>query len=131
MNNLDLCSTDKRLLLIYIAGKYSNGNIEINIQRAREAAKGVWEAGFTALCPHLNTQHFEIDCLCEYDDYILGDLTMLIRCDGIFMMKDWEDSAGALGEHYVAQQCGIPIFKSLEELNTYNWKEYIDGKTTK
>ena len=93
--------------VVYIAGPYT-GNIDRNIQQAREIAIKLWQMGHTALCPHLNTAHFEVDCTSGYDDYIRGDLDQLSRCDAIVMTKDWLASKGAVGERVYAEKLGIP-----------------------
>lgn len=109
---------NKRDTLIYISGKYSGSkkDIKYNIALARDYAKDIWELGYTALCPHLNTMHFEEDCNCCYEDYIAGDLVMLRRCDGMFMLPKWEESKGALIELNEAKKFGIKVYYNLEEL---------------
>jgi len=115
---------NQRDILIYVAGAYT-GDINGNIRKARKAAIKIWELGFTALCPHLNTANFHLDCKCNYDAYIDGDLIMLKRCDGIFMLKDWILSHGATVEHDFARNLDLPIFyKELEgfkNLKRYPW----------
>lgn len=110
---------DKRSLIVYVSGHYSTGNIAENIQKAREAAIAIWEAGYTALCPHLNTAHFEKDCTCEYEDYMEGDIELLDRCDAIFMLDGWEDSNGAQEEHNHALIEGLPVAYTIEQLNEH------------
>jgi len=96
----------------------------VNIQKAREAAIQIWEAGYTALTPHLNTAHFEKDCKCSYKDYMTGDIELLYRCDAIFMLDDWEDSNGANEEHNHALAEMMPVLFTIEQLNDYfkDWK---------
>jgi hypothetical protein len=96
-------------MIIYIAGLYS-GNINENIANARKAAIGVWESGNVAICPHLNTAHFEIDASLDHDDYIEGDLKILARCDAILMLHNWKASKGAKIENQFAMEHKIPIF---------------------
>ena len=53
---------------VYIAGPYSGrthdynsyNEIEINISKAREAAKFLAENGIPFFCPHANSAHFEV-----------------------------------------------------------------------
>jgi nucleoside 2-deoxyribosyltransferase len=104
-----------RQKVIYISGKYS-GDVETNIRKAREAAIAVWEAGFTALCPHLNTAHFDNDCKCTYEDYINGDLALITNCNALLMLHDWEESKGAIIERTYALERGIPVFYNINEL---------------
>jgi hypothetical protein len=96
-------------MIAYISGKYS-GNIEENIENARKVAIELWEKGYSVLCPHLNTIHFELDCKCTYEDYIKGDLELLARCDAIVMLQGWNGSKGAVREKEFAQSLGMPIY---------------------
>lgn len=111
--------------VVYISGKYS-GDIVTNIDKARKLAIEVWEAGFTALTPHLNTIHFENDCQCTYEDFIDGDLELIKRCDCLLMLPEWDYSKGALMEHAEAKKLNKPIFYSLENLIKY----YYDSTGT-
>lgn len=116
-------------MIIYVSGKYSaptRDGIEKNIQSARRGAIAVWEKGHTALCPHLNTQHFDDDCKCGYDDYIHGDLEMVTRCDAIFMLPGWQESKGAVRELAFARKCEIAEFYSLDEIETIERRKYDD-----
>lgn len=97
-----------RDIVVYLSGKYS-GDVEENLKTARAKAIRLWEQGYTVLTPHLNTQNFEVDCLCVYDDYIAGDLVLLSRCDVVYMMEGWEESSGAKIERDYAKSRNIPI----------------------
>ena len=108
-----------RNIKVYISGLYSNGNTEKNINTARQTAIKVWEAGFTCLCPHLNTANFEKDCKCKYEDYIEGDLELLKVCDCLLMLKGWEDSNGARKEYKCALENEMLVFSDLETLKRY------------
>lgn len=110
----------KPKLAVYVSGPYS-GDISGNIQRARETAITLWEAGFAVLCPHLNTARFERDCKIAYDDYISGDLRLLEGCDAVFLLKGWAASLGAKEESRHAEDCGIPQFDDIEALK--QWAE--------
>ena len=118
----------RRDVLIYVAGAYT-GDIDGNILKARKVAIRIWELGFTVLCPHLNTANFQFDCKCNYDAYIEGDLTILKRCDGIFMLKDWAFSNGATIEHDVAYRLYLPVFYEDRE-GFENLKQYSHWRRT-
>ena len=114
---------NKRKFLIYISGAYmgkDNGqSIDRNIRLAREAAIELWEKGYTVICPHLNTQNFEKDCTCIYEDYLIGDCEIVKRCDGVFMLDNWEESNGASIEKQTALENGIPVFFTIKELEEH------------
>lgn len=106
-------------MLLYIAGPYRDSKkdgIRKNIMAAREVAAAVWGAGHVAICPHLNTFHFEEF---GFPDgiYLEGDLKILARCDGILMMSNWSKSAGAIRERGYAEENGIPIFYEIPPLH--------------
>lgn len=97
-------------MIIYLAGKYT-GDVDRNIADARKVAVACWEKGYATICPHLNTSHFEIDCGATYEDYMKGDMEILLRCDAIVMLPGWEDSPGARMERECAIQYGTPVYE--------------------
>ncbi len=100
-------------MIVYVSGPYrgqTDAEIDDHIQHAREVAIKLWESGHVALCPHLNTAHFEKDCACPDDRYLAGDLELLACCDAIVMTPDWETSAGAIDEYVLAKFLEMPIY---------------------
>jgi len=116
---------NRRHLIIYIAGKY-RGNIEENIHTAREMTIKVWEAGFTCICPHLNTIHFERDCKCPEESYLEGDIEIVKRCNAVLMLEGWQESIGATDEHDFAHREGIPILYNMSDL--VKWADEKENK---
>jgi len=120
------------MAVIYVAGPYGqktakNGvedisGVDRNIQQAREIAIKLWEAGYAVICPHLNTQHFELDCKLDHAGYLAGDFEIIERCDAVVMTPDWVDSAGATMEREHAISLGIPVFvyPDLDGLELFN-----------
>lgn len=96
-------------MVVYVAGKYS-GDIDANIALARSVAIELWEEGHAVICPHLNTQHMEVDCKIDYEAYLQGDFRFVERCDAIVMLENWKDSKGAVREHSHAEEVGVPIY---------------------
>lgn len=117
----------KRQIIVYVSGPYSGTPSEItsNIKKSRQAAIFLWEKGYTALSPVLNTANFEIDCNIEYNDYMAGDIVLLGGCTAVFMVDGWERSAGATIEKETAEALGIPYFTTTDELDTWAEK-YIE-----
>lgn len=96
--------------LLFISGKYRGkdwNEIEANIQLARQAAVKMWRQGYAVICPHSNTSHF--DGLCDDSVWLEGDLEIMRRCDVVYFMKNWRDSAGAKAEHDEALRLGLEI----------------------
>lgn len=101
-------------MVVYVSGPYSGESHEAisrNIEDAACVATELWEAGHFALCPHLNTAHFEQRVpSVPYEQYIAGDLNLLARCDCIVMLPRWDQSKGAVKELAYAVSLGIPVY---------------------
>jgi hypothetical protein len=106
--------------VIYIAGKYRDGRgewwIRENIRRAEEAAGLVWQNGGVALCPHKNTAFFGGLPGCTDDTWLAGDLELLRRCDAVWAIDGWLESAGAKAEVSFARENGIPVYFCVNEV---------------
>lgn len=100
------------MIVVYLAGPYTADTpegIAANIAVARKVAIELWEKGFAVICPHLNTAHFEVDCQCEYLDYVNGDLAIVERVDAVVLLPGWRSSPGARVECDVAHMRGIEV----------------------
>lgn len=101
-----------KLKLVYIAGPFrapDQWKQFQNIRRAETLAFEVWKLGAVAICPHLNTMHFQ-DALPD-SVWLDGDLEIVKRCDAVVMVHGWEDSKGSLKERELAFKLGIPVFE--------------------
>lgn len=54
----------------------------------------------------------------EYQDHMRADLKMLLDCDAILMLLDWQQSAGAQLELRVAMACGLELLQVEIDLDT-------------
>ena len=114
--------------VLYVAGKYSGKThdgrsfteISRNILVAREwAMKLMALGGLVTLVPHLNSYHMELDFTTSQDYWYNADLELLKRCDGIFMLPDWQNSKGAVIEEKFAKDNKIPVFTTLDEVGAW------------
>jgi hypothetical protein len=99
-------------MICYLAGPYradTDEGVVDNITNARKVGIELWEKGYTAIVPHLNTNRFELDCNCYPEVYLLGDLEILARCDAMVVLPGWEHSSGTKGEIEFAVRRGIPV----------------------
>ena len=107
--------------VIYIAGKYTAPNQKTkkkNIKNAEEAAKAVWKRGMAAICPHLNTKNW--DNLLDTEEFLEGFFSIVKKCDAVLMLNGWKDSTGAEAEHWLATTYNVPVFYSVNELDSWN-----------
>lgn len=99
--------------VIYVAGAYRNKTEEgkwDNIWHATRVACRLWELGWAVICPHCNTANFEFYFDVSSDRIIEGYLEILKRCDAIFMLSNWDCSAGSKLELEVAKENGLDIY---------------------
>lgn len=96
-------------MLIYVSGPYTLGDIDTNIAKAREVAVELWKMGYAVICPHTNTAHFDCPEI-PYEAFIAGDVEMVRRVDALVMLPGWMESKGAVREHQVAEDAGIPCY---------------------
>lgn len=98
-------------MLVYLAGLYSVGDVDENIEKARKVAAQLWDEGVYVICPHANTGRFENLCQrATYEDFMAGDFDMIRRCDAIVMLEGWENSKGANREHSLALLLRMPVY---------------------
>lgn len=88
---------------VYISGKISN-NPTYKHDFARAAAVIV-----AAGCEVVNPAEVEITGG-AWLDYMRHDIKLLADCDGVYMLKGWEESNGAKIEHQLAQGLGLKIY---------------------
>jgi hypothetical protein len=101
-------------VIVYTAGPYSHtsgvGSVNANIFRAREVAIQLWNAGYTVICPHMNTDHLELYTTLKNKDFVDRDLEIVERCDAIVMLPYWESSKGAVRELEHARSKGLKVW---------------------
>ena len=122
-------------MLVYVAGPYRGKSrfrlvrffqVLRNIWRARRVAMMLWEKGFVAVCPHLNT--FLMDNVCPQEWFLEGDLEILAKCDAVVVLPRYHESTGALGEIRFAQEHRIPVFYSVADcVGWVSLKEQLMG----
>lgn len=106
---------NKRNIIIYVAGKYTGKTIEerdANIKLAEEHSVTIWNNGYTAFTPHLNSAKFddpEKKCHADWQAYMDGYLEILSRCDILYLLPGWENSKGACIEEKFACKYNIPV----------------------
>lgn len=92
---------------IYIAGKISGLPLKNVIEKFK------WHAGFLDLKGHEPVNPIEIspfDELKNWNDYMSDCIAALLKCEAIYMLKDWGQSREARVEYQIAKELGLQIF---------------------
>jgi hypothetical protein len=107
--------------IAYVAGPYRSDSINgvwENINRARATARALWAKGYAVICPHANSMLMDGDDI-PAQQFLDGDIAIMLRCDLVVMVDDWSRSEGARGEFVAALLAGIPVyFASLQDVPT-------------
>ena len=108
-------------MLIYIAGPLSAETDDErmdNVAQACAAGKALLDLGHAPVIPHLNLLyalwHAENHgAEPDYETFMAWDAAILLRCEGLLYLGP---SPGADRELALAEQMGLPVFRSLEEI---------------
>lgn len=116
---------------VYIAGPISKGDLHHNIKQATDAFMELLRAGYAPFCPHwsafadgpVRETDGEISAYARtlpagttHDDWIGVDLPWVSVAHAVLRLPG--ESVGADAETDCAEQLGIPVYRSLEQLMT-------------
>lgn len=102
--------TKKNGMKIYIAGPYSNGDVEENVRIAIHAGDYVARFGHIPFIPHL-THFWHMLIHHDYEFWMKQDMEWLKECDALLRLEG--ESKGADREVAMAQELGLKIYTSV------------------
>jgi len=91
---------------IYISGKVTGLPFEEAYQLFEEAEREVISLGGKPVNPTKLVEQVEG---WTWEDYMEKDLGFLLRCEGIYMLRNWSSSKGARCEYALAKELGLQI----------------------
>ena len=91
---------------IYISGAIAHHDIGERMRAFLRAAEHVKAQGGTPVNPFDNNVPVNAD----WREHMKADIHTLTECDGILMLKGWEQSKGAKLEFDVATSCGLEVW---------------------
>jgi len=93
---------------VFICAPYA-GDVKVNVFRAKEIARMLWDAGYLPIIPHTSASFFSE--LTEREQALDYCLNLLDGCDYIYIDLEVQPSAGMIGEIAYAKSKGL---KNLE-----------------
>jgi len=93
---------------VFICAPYA-GNEAVNIYRAKQIARMLWDAGYLPIVPHTSASFFSE--LTERDKALDYCLNLLDGCDYIYIDLEVTPSAGMIGEIAYARSKGLKSLK--------------------
>ncbi len=91
---------------VYISGKITGLDYQEAFDIFEKAELEVKNLGGTPINP---MKICENNPNWSWEDYMEKDLGALLRCEGIYMLKNWGNSRGARIEYAVAKEMGLTI----------------------
>lgn len=122
--------TDRKRIMVYVAGPISKGDLVQNCMQAHEAGIAILKAGLSVVVPHGSC--FWGNVVIDYaqmrkgfvpeatpswtthEDWYGMDLVIIERCDALLRLPG--QSHGADMEVAHAAQKGIPVFGTVEQV---------------
>lgn len=106
--------------LFYVAGPFrapTLAQIQQNIDKARNVAVELAEAGLMPVCVHTmeGLAMHDIQQADRGQFWVDGTLEVMRRCDAVVLVEGWERSQGTLGEIAEARRLGLPIYANAAE----------------
>lgn len=98
---------------IYIAGPYTQGDTEVNVRNAYEAANRLADLGFAPFVPHA-THFWHMLFPRPYEFWLELDNQFLPCCQAVLRLPG--PSSGADKEVALAKSIGIPVFTDIDAL---------------
>jgi len=95
---------EEEKLRIYISGKISGieEDAPALFRKGTEEIDAIGHIG-------INPMEFPHDHDKTWESYMKEDIMSMCQCDGLYMLRNWTESKGAIFEHYIAKQLGMKI----------------------
>lgn len=122
MSPQDIPTEDRRKYLLYTAGPITSnrdGTMAEHVARARDIAVRLRRAGWSVVCPHLNSIEIVGFTL---DDYLAEDFRVLRDVDALVLLPFWRNSLGTrreIGHVAETKPVSFPI---------WDWTELLGGE---
>ena len=101
--------SEEKLIVIYLAGALRGKNKREkrrNMKRAEKWAERLWRMGFAVYSPHLNSGWLDTP---ETDPHVIpANIHLMLLCDMICVMPNWENSSGTKAEIEICKQNQVP-----------------------
>jgi hypothetical protein len=108
------CDCQPKKLLVYIAGPIAN--TDDFCERFKQARLEVAQLGYQPVCP-VEINGFD-NTMRDADNrraYLQKDIAALMNCDGIYLLRNWENSRGARLEKLIADGLDMIILYQPEQ----------------
>ncbi len=116
------------LKFIYIAGPFRGAtpwDVAENVRAAERYGLAVAKGGAYPVIPHANTQHFDKQMTDRF--WLEGTMELMIKCDAVVFMANWQTSEGAKAEKLMCEANDIPHCICEDETDASRFAKTIAG----
>ncbi len=117
--------------LIYIAGPFRGTtpwDVAENVRAAERYGLAVAKGGAYPVIPHANTQHFDKQMSDHF--WINGTMALMLKCDAVAFMPNWEESEGAKAEARECEKVGMTFRFCKDESDAETFAAILTGKVS-
>lgn len=90
---------------VYISGKITGLNFDETRAKFHEASELIEAIGMTPVNPLIGADQTK-----TWEQHMVRDIELLMGCDAIILLDDWNESRGARIEKFIAEQRNMLIF---------------------
>ena len=91
---------------VYISGKITGDNYAEVVEKFADAEAQISDLQYFPINPIKNG----LPPIATWDEHMVKDIELLLTCDAIYMLTDWEESKGARIEHFIAAEKGMELW---------------------
>jgi len=92
-------------MYVYLSGPITGEEAPHALFEQAEEEVMVWAEGVG------NPMQYGVDHTgAEWNELMRKSVILMMECDAIYMLEGWEESKGALIEHFLAETLEMPIF---------------------
>lgn len=102
---------DKNRKRVYISGPIAHYDLQERMATFKAAERHIRAAGYHPVNPFDNG----LPQSAPWRDHMKADIKLLLDCQYIYMLPDWELSKGCKLELDVASSCGIKVLLSIQD----------------
>lgn len=103
---VDRSSTQDNIKKVYISGKITGLSVEEITSKFHNAEVTLSALGVECINPFTAVPYVKGK---TWEEYMVDDFRLLLQCDTIYLLDNWQDSKGAKVELAVAKELGLNI----------------------
>ena len=98
---------------VFISGRITGDNYAEAVEKFTEAEIQISQLQYLPINP-IKTG---LPPFATWEEHMVKSIELLLTCDAIYLLSDWEESKGSRIERFIAAEIGIPMWYQPEFMN--------------